>query len=412
MENQLPLISILVPCYNNQQYLFESLKSIFEQTYPAIEVLIGDDGSNNFNAESLINWINKNRTPNIKKIIIIENKENLGTVANLGKLQKASSGEFLFNLAADDVLYDCHVLQNFYNKILEIGPDAEMIVAQTELWDSQLKNKIGAFLSEEGISIIKKSTPQQLFAECSYRPFLPASYLYRRLLLKKVGSLAGQYRLIEDWPLQLRAMRMGVQPYYLDIVSSIKHRDGGISHGNKLHSSQTYLAFYHDLLNVYLNEVKPYQSMLSQADAKRAEKYFRDRVYAYYNIHLPNYRKQHNKVLSEGTVSPNNAGDQFAASAIGQLSKKQLIKMKIRQKVKLLAFYLARNKVIYYTLVMMVLFFIAAGAINTLPNKVGTALCVFFLLDGTFFMLLVVAEVAVKILLTIRHYLQNRSIGQ
>lgn len=407
MDNQLPLVSILVPCYNNQKYLVESLQSIFEQTYSNIEVLIGDDASNDFNAENLINWVNKNRTPNIKKIVIVENKENLGTVANLENLQKRSSGEYLFHIAADDTLYNCNVIQSFYHKALEKGPNAEMIVAQTEFWDSKLKNKIGEFLSEKDISIIKNSTSEQLFAECSYHPFLPASYFYKRTLLKKIGSLSEQYRLIEDWPMQLRAMRLGVKPYYLDIVSSIKHRDGGISHGNILHPNSTYLVFYRDLLNVYLNEVKPYQGMLSKADWHRAEKYYQDRVRAYYTNHLPNYRKEYSEVIIETTATQKVNDKNFTTNPV-QLSKNQLIKLKIRNKVKTFAFFLACNKVIFNSLQIMLLFFIAAGSISFLHDILGLVLCGCFLLGGFFFAFLLAGEVSIKIILYIRHYLQNR----
>ena len=411
MENQLPLVSILVPCYNNQDYIAELLQSIFKQTYSNIELLIGDDASKNFNAESLINWINKNRTPNIKRIVLVENEENLGTVANLENLQKRSSGEFLFHIAADDALYDCNVIQDFYNKMLKIGSDAEMIVAQTEFWDSKLKNKIGEFLSEESISLIKNSTPEQLFAECSYHPFLPASHFYRRSLLKKIGPLAEQYCLIEDWPMQLRAMRLGVKPYYLDIVSSIKHRDGGISHGNTLHPNSTYLVFYRDLLNVFLNEVKPYQNMLSAADYKRAEKYYQDRVRAYYTNHLPNFRKQNSTVVVETVASVNKLGNQISATkaaAFAELPPNQLIKWKIRNKIKTFAFFLARNNVIYLTLKIMLLFFIAAGSINLLPNSLGPVLCICFLLGGLLSAFLIMGEIAIKFLLYVRHYLQRR----
>ena len=71
MCNRFSLISVLVLCYNNQNYIYENLKSIFEQTYPNIEVLIADDASQEFRAASLVDWINKNRTPNISKISII-----------------------------------------------------------------------------------------------------------------------------------------------------------------------------------------------------------------------------------------------------------------------------------------------------------------------------------------------------
>lgn len=145
MLSKFPLISVLVLCYNNQKYIYENLKSIFEQTYPNIEVLIADDASQEFRAASLVDWINKNRTSNISKIGIYENIFNMGTVSNLEMLQKKSTGEYLFNIAADDTLFDKDVLMRLYNRAQEIDSDVKIIFAETEMWDEKLQNKIGDF---------------------------------------------------------------------------------------------------------------------------------------------------------------------------------------------------------------------------------------------------------------------------
>lgn len=44
MNNQ-PLISIIVPCYNVEQYLPKCIESILAQTYRNLEILLVDDGS-------------------------------------------------------------------------------------------------------------------------------------------------------------------------------------------------------------------------------------------------------------------------------------------------------------------------------------------------------------------------------
>ena len=40
-----PLISIIMPCYNSEAFLEETIKGVFRQTYPHIELIIVDDGS-------------------------------------------------------------------------------------------------------------------------------------------------------------------------------------------------------------------------------------------------------------------------------------------------------------------------------------------------------------------------------
>lgn len=292
MTDKFPLISILVLCYNNQHYIYENLKSIFEQTYPNIEVLIGDDESEDFDAEALIQWINKNRTGNIKHIAIYENEENQGTVANLEHLQNESEGEYLFQIAADDVLFDENVIQSFYDRAMELGDEGKYITAQTEMWDKDLEKKLEDFLKDEWIDLIKNGSARDVFGELSWHACLPACSFYRRDLIEKIGKLSDSYRLVEDWPWALRMTRMGIKPYFLEIQSSIKHRDGGISHGNTLQSKKAFLTYYRDVLKAYTMEVAPFRDLLTQKEYKRACKNHNDQIRAYYQIHLPEYLKQ------------------------------------------------------------------------------------------------------------------------
>lgn len=291
MENY-PLISVLVASFNNQDLIYETLESIFNQTYPNVEIVVGDDCSRVFDPQAMGAWIEKNKTPNITNAAVIRNNTNLGTVANIENLQKNSHGEFMLNIAADDTLYDEDVLMNLYHKAAEIGDDAQMIISQTELWDHELKYKLGDFISEADIEFIKKATPLELFAECSWHAFLPASYLYRRSLLTVVGCLSEKYSLVEDWTSSLIITRSGIKPYYADITSIIKHRDGGISHGNKRNSKLLFSRLYHDYVVAYDVEIEPYLYLLNEADRERAVRNGNWRAVEYYGIHLPAAREE------------------------------------------------------------------------------------------------------------------------
>lgn len=408
-----PLISILVVCYNNQQYIFETLQSIFDQTYPNIEILIGDDASETFNAEALINWINKHKTSNIKKVAIFENEKNVGTVANIENLQQKSSGEFLLQIAADDALYDSTVIEKAYRKAAEIGDDAEMIVGQTEMWDVTLKKKLGDFISPEVAAFLKDAAPEEVFAECSYRVILPACYLYRRSLLDKTGKLSDLYRLVEDWPMHLRAARQGVKPYYLDSVSFLKHRDGGISHGNLAQSKKMYLTFYEDILKLYEYEVQPYESALSAEERERAERYYQDRIRAYYTIHIPSYQ---NALIEEENTADQSAPEeerpvQAAAPASAETMRKVLndaSKQKIKQFIKDKMYRYSRKKVVILTFCCFALLLCMAivTGMFTGGNWTGfnCVLSVISVIAG----IVLAAEIATNVLLRIWRAIRDR----
>ncbi len=52
--NDLVLTSLVLITYEQKEYIFEALNSVFEQTYPKIELIVSDDGSKNFFVEEII----------------------------------------------------------------------------------------------------------------------------------------------------------------------------------------------------------------------------------------------------------------------------------------------------------------------------------------------------------------------
>ena len=64
-----PLISIVIPCYNDWQYVEQAVNSALNQTYPNKEVIVVDDGSN-----KKTKLVLKTIEPRITKLITQENQ--------------------------------------------------------------------------------------------------------------------------------------------------------------------------------------------------------------------------------------------------------------------------------------------------------------------------------------------------
>jgi glycosyltransferase involved in cell wall biosynthesis len=94
-----PTISVIIPCFNQAQFLFASLRSVAEQRIDNLEVVVVDDGSDNPNQLRLLD-LAKKEFPEVKFV----RKENggLSSARNVGI--EASKGELLQFLDADDLL--------------------------------------------------------------------------------------------------------------------------------------------------------------------------------------------------------------------------------------------------------------------------------------------------------------------
>jgi glycosyltransferase involved in cell wall biosynthesis len=96
MAVRYPLVSVCIPCFNAERYVEATLESVFRQTYPAIEVVVVDDGS----TDRSLDRLNRFSRPNLK----IVSQVNVGQSGALNTCLAHASGEFVQYLDADDLI--------------------------------------------------------------------------------------------------------------------------------------------------------------------------------------------------------------------------------------------------------------------------------------------------------------------
>jgi glycosyltransferase involved in cell wall biosynthesis len=102
MQN-LPLVTIICLCYNHEQFVIESLNSILNQSYQNIELIIADDYSTDDSKNTIQSWLK-----NYPEIKFISNETNLGNTKTFNKALQFAKGNYIIDLAADDILIpDC-----------------------------------------------------------------------------------------------------------------------------------------------------------------------------------------------------------------------------------------------------------------------------------------------------------------
>lgn len=99
-----PLVTALVPTYNGADFIMRTLDSLAAQTWPHLEILIGDDRSTDDTLEIVREFAG--RHPNTR---VLERESNLGWLRNSNDLMANARGELMFFAFHDDVVAPTYV---------------------------------------------------------------------------------------------------------------------------------------------------------------------------------------------------------------------------------------------------------------------------------------------------------------
>src|SRR4028118_698519 len=94
-----PLVSVIIPAYNAENFIAKTLETVLSQTYQNIEVLVVDDGSPDTTAE-----IVKSFVENYSRVSLLQ-QSNAGVAAARNLAIEKSKGEYIAPIDADDIWY-------------------------------------------------------------------------------------------------------------------------------------------------------------------------------------------------------------------------------------------------------------------------------------------------------------------
>lgn len=97
MQNN-PLVSVLLPCYNAEQYVEETIDSLLTQTYSNFEIVAINDCSKDSTLEILNRLAQKD-----DRIKVFNNEENLKLIKTLNKGIELCQGEYIARMDSDDI---------------------------------------------------------------------------------------------------------------------------------------------------------------------------------------------------------------------------------------------------------------------------------------------------------------------
>jgi len=184
-----PIVSVLMPVYNNEEYLVDAIDSILTQTFGEFEFIIIDDGSTDGSIEILNRY--KNKDPRIKVYL---QSQNVGIVEALNKGVKLSTGKYIARMDADDISLPDRLERQL--AFLDSNPEVGVLGTNIQLIDA---------VGEQHETIkFPDSHNQILWSLCFYSPIVHPSALIRRNVILRVGGYRSKYPHAEDYDLWTR----------------------------------------------------------------------------------------------------------------------------------------------------------------------------------------------------------------
>ena len=203
-----PLVSIVVLCYNSSETVVETLDSLLVQEYPAIEIIISDDGSSDNTAAVVELWKEKHQEF-FHRVVFLPSAGNQGICANVSKGYAEAAGEWIKPIAGDDFILPGAIAR--YMEVA-ISGDYAVIVSQmipfhdAEKFDMAV-DKILPF--SDNVEVIK-GTPGNLLNTLRIKNIIPApAILLRRSDYEAVGGIDRAFFHLDDWPLWLNLLEAG-----------------------------------------------------------------------------------------------------------------------------------------------------------------------------------------------------------
>jgi glycosyltransferase involved in cell wall biosynthesis len=189
VQDRDPLVSVIIPVYNGEQYLAEALDSVFAQEYRPLEVIVVNDGSTDGSADLARSYAGVRYLEQV----------NQGPAAARNRGIAASAGEFIAFLDHDDVWAPNKL--SIEVALLRSNPHLGCVMSRAELFLEGLQEwPKWVALGLEGLGKVTH---------------IQSALVVRRDVFHHVGFLDATYRVAEDTEWLLRASDAGVEITYM-----------------------------------------------------------------------------------------------------------------------------------------------------------------------------------------------------
>lgn len=191
-----PLVSVFIPAYNSSATIEGTIRSIQDQTYENLEIIVADDKSSDTTVE-----IVKKLMADDARIRLYQNEENLGMSGNWNHCLKLCRGDYIKLICADDRIEPDAIEKEA--GAMEQYPSVNLVESDTRLVDLDGKST-GAFRRyyKKGLVDGKKVAKVSLMLNNFFGA--PVNNLMRRSALQQVGGFDTEFTYILDFDMWVR----------------------------------------------------------------------------------------------------------------------------------------------------------------------------------------------------------------
>ena len=217
-------ISIITVVYNGEEFLSDCIQSVIAQTYPNIEYIIVDGGSNDGSLEIIKKYQNH--------ITHFISEKDRGMYDALNKGIKMATGDVVGILNADDILASSDVIASIAQMFISENPDA-------------LYGNLNYVDPKKTAKIVRKWVAKPYTKKSIILGWMPAhpTFYAKRSLFEQLGYYSLDYGSAADYELMVRFLfKNDVKAVFLNKLI-VNMRTGGMSNASL---KQRYSAFIND----------------------------------------------------------------------------------------------------------------------------------------------------------------------
>lgn len=198
----MPIFSVIIPTYNSEKFIENTIQSVLDQTFKDFELIIVDDGSKD-NTRQIISEFKK-KDPRIKTIIT-PNSGGPATPTNIGI--NVAQGKYLVFLDHDDS-WKKDKLELLY-KIYTNNDDIGFILSDVEIYDEN-ENK---YTITKAPTHNDKLSNENLLAGNYFNTFSMLSI--KKNVLERIGSIDTNLLIFSDYDIIARMVSYNIPHYFI-----------------------------------------------------------------------------------------------------------------------------------------------------------------------------------------------------